>query len=150
MPQHVGSHLLNWLKCLGLVWVLGVASAMVAQADPVVTLRSKYASLDGQLRQNQFSRPLVLDSSETPNSLKGDIYAVVDHPFSTVNAGLNNPEHWCDVMLLHINTKYCHAVTGAPGTMLMVNIGKKSPEELSQSSRVEFNYRVAATRKSVV
>jgi hypothetical protein len=150
MPKRLGSHSWHWLRWLGLVWVFGAACATMAQADPVVTLRAKYASLDEQLRQNQFSRPLVLDSSETPNTLKGDIYAIVDHPFNTVNAGLNNPDHWCDVMLLHINTKYCRAVTGAPGTMLMVNIGKKTPEELSHSSRVEFNYRVVVTTPDYV
>ena len=52
-----------------------------------------------------FGKPLLLGSTETPTRLAGDVYAVVDYPFRAVNAGLNNPQHWCDVMLLHVNTK---------------------------------------------
>jgi len=115
----------------------------MAQADPVATLRAKYASLAEKLRQNQFKRPLLVYSAETQNRLQGDIYAIVDYPFGVVSAGLNNPDHWCDVMLLHINTKYCHALAGASGTTLTVNIGKKTPEELADAARVAFTYSVA-------
>lgn len=134
----------SWLKCLLLVWVTGFACAAMAKTDAVATLVAKHASLEEQLRQNQFKRPLVLDSAESPNRLKGDIYAVVDHPFGTVTAALNDPHHWCDVMLLHINIKYCRAMAGQPGTTLRVNIGKKTSELLVNVARVEFNYGVAA------
>jgi len=135
---------LGWLTCLLLVCATGGACAATTSAEPMAALRAKYASLADPLRQNQFKRPLVLDSAETQNGLQGDIYAIVDFPFATVSAGLSNPEHWCDVMLLHINTKYCHAMVGLSGTTLKVNIGKKTPEDLASTSRVEFNYNVAA------
>ena len=102
----------NWLSCLLLICATGFACAAPVKSDPAAILRAKYASLAEQLRQNQFKRPLVLESAESPNRLNGDIYAIVDFPFGAVSAGLSNPDHWCDVMLLHINTKYCHAVTG--------------------------------------
>lgn len=125
-----------------LIWTtVFVSPAMAASAE---TLLVKYASLTEQLRQNQFKRPLVLDSAETANGMKGDIYAIVDYPFDAVNVGLNNPDHWCDVMLLHVNTKYCHAVVAPIGTTLIVNVGRKTPEELADASRVEFKYIVAA------
>lgn len=144
MHKRIWLNSLNWSRCLLLICVTAVVCPAMAESGPVATLRAKYASLGEQLRQNQFKRPLILDSAETPNSLKGDIYAIVDYPFGVVSAGLNNPDHWCDVMLLHINTKYCHAVAGPSGTTLRVNIGRKTPEELADAQRVEFNYRVAA------
>lgn len=134
----------NLLKFMMLICTTSVANAALSVSDHADNLRVKYASLGEQLRLNQFKRPLVLDSAETPNSLKGDIYAIVDFPFDAVSAGLNNPDHWCDVMLLHINTKYCHSQTGASGTTLSVNVGKKTPEELADAPRVEFKYSVAA------
>ncbi|MCX7173388.1 MAG: hypothetical protein NT159_05580 [Proteobacteria bacterium] len=127
-----------------LICATGVACSALAQADPATALREKYASLEGQLRQNQFKQPLVLASIEAPNGLQGDIYAIVAYPFEAVSAGLNNPDHWCDVMMLHINTKYCHAATGSSATILSVNIGKKTYEELVDTARVEFDYRVVA------
>lgn len=144
MYKRFCSNSLGWLICLLFSCATGVACAAIAEPDPVAALRAKYTSLEEPLRQNQFKRPLVLDSAETSNHLKGDIYAIVDYSLGAVNAGLNNPDHWCDVMLLHINTKYCHAVTGPSGTTLRVNIGKKTPEKLAKAARVEFNYSVAA------
>lgn len=135
---------LSGLRCLLLICATSYACAAMAKSDPVETLRAKYTSLEAQLRQNQFKQPLVLDSAETPDRLRGDIYAIVAYPFDAVNTGLNNPDHWCDVLLLHINTKYCHAVVGPSGTTLLVNIGKKTPEVLANVARVEFNYSVAA------
>ncbi len=132
-------------KCLLLACAAWMACAAIAQTDPAAALRAKHTNLSAQLRQNQFKRPLVLDSVEQRNGLKGDIYGVVDYPFDLVSAALNNPGHWCDVMILHINTKYCHAVEGAAGTTLKVNIGKKTPEELADAPRVEFKYSVAAS-----
>ncbi len=133
----------HWLKCLILICSMSVLCAAAAESDLVAALRTKYASITERLHQNQFKRPLVLDSTETPNRLKGDIYAVVNYSFGTVSAGLDSPDHWCDVMLLHINTKYCHAQAGPSGTTLKVNIGKKTPQDLADTTRLEFNYRVA-------
>lgn len=121
----------------------GVAWSAMVKQDAAETLLKKYEALGAQLRQNQFKRPLVLDSVESMSRLKGDIFSIVEYPFAAVSAGLNNPDHWCDVMILHINTKYCHAVTSPAGTILRVNVGKKTPEPLADAQRIEFDYRVA-------
>ena len=144
MHKRFWSRPASWLSGMLLLCATGVTSAAVAMPNPAATLRAKYLSLEEPLRQNQFKRQLVLDSSELQGRLKGDVYAIIDYPFATVNAGLNNPQNWCDVMLLHINTKYCHAERRPSGTVLNVNIGKKTPEELADAARVEFNYSVAA------
>lgn len=115
-----------------------------AKADPAAALREKHASLVEQLQQNQFKRPLVLESTETSNRLKGDIYATVDYPFRTLSSLLRKPQHWCDVMILHINTKYCHAMIGASGATLSVNIGKKTPQAIAAAERVNFNFSATA------
>lgn len=132
----------GWKRWLLLICATSVACTVAAESAPAITLRAKFSSLEAQLRLNQFQRPLVLDSSETTDGVKGDIYAIVDYPIGTVSTGLNNPEHWCDVMILHINTKYCHAVISPSGTILNVNIGKKTPQPLEDVARVIFNYSV--------
>ena len=125
-----------------LLWICATAFAwpVLAGEDAAATLRAKHAALSEQLRQNQFQRPLVLESAVSANQLTGDIYAVMAYPFAEVNAGLNNPDHWCEVLILHINTKYCHARTGVTGTVLNVHIGKKTPEPLADAARLEFTY----------
>ncbi len=107
-------------------------------------LRAQYAALSSQLRNNQFQRPLMLQSSESSGKLQGDIYAVLDHPFATVNGAFNGPAHWCDMLILHLNTKYCHAASVNGRDQLQVAIGKKTDEPLSGAYRVNFNFAVAA------
>lgn len=141
--KRFGSRSLGLLNGVMLICAMAVASAAMAKSDPAATLRAKYVLLEESLRQNQFKQQLVLDSAELPSRLRGDIYAIVDYPFAVVNANLNNPQNWCDVILLHINTKYCHAAKGPSGTVLNVNIGKKTPEDLADAARVAFNYSVA-------
>ena len=48
---------------------------------------ARHAALQDKFANNQFGRPLVLESTETLGDLKGDVYAVVDHPFAMVAAG---------------------------------------------------------------
>ena len=131
------------LRCLAFILAATLACGASAQADPASALRATHASLSQDLRQNQFQRPLVLVSTEAPNRLQGDIYALVSHPFARVEADLKSPQHWCDMLLLHINTKYCYPVLLPNRTVLRVNIGKKTAEELVNTSRVEFSYEVS-------
>ncbi len=121
---------------------MSVATEPEMSAAP---LRAKYTELGKQLLNNQFQRALYLDSVESSTDLKGEIYAVVDYPFATVNAALNNPAHWCDVLILHMNVKYCHASGNKTGTVLSVNLGRKYYQPLADAYRLEFNYRGVIT-----
>jgi hypothetical protein len=131
-----------------IVWITfscaGLSLAAVPETQSAAALRAKYLSLDERLRNNPFQRALALDSSEDADDLQGDVYALVDYPFSTVSAALNSAEHWCDVMILHINTKYCHATSSDSHTALAVRIGKKTPQPVDDAYPIEFHYRVAA------
>ena len=122
----------------------GQAAAAVPDAGSAALLRARYGQLEGELSHNQFKRPLYLESVESPSHLTGDIYALVAYPFATVNAALDNPAHWCDVLTLHLNIKYCHASTEAASSILMVSIGTKYDRPLSEAYPVKFIYSVAA------
>ena len=132
-----------WLAGL-VLFSAGSGLAAVPDTQPPALLQAKYASLGERLQYNPFRRALALDSSESPNDLEGDIYALVDYPFPTVSAALKSAEDWCDVMILHINTKYCHATTDQTRTALTVYIGKKTPQSFKDAYPIEFSYRVTA------
>jgi hypothetical protein len=123
---------------------MACAGAWASEADPAASLRAAHESLEEALQKNQFKQPLVLQSDVTPQRLKGDVYAVVTYPFASVSAALNNPDHWCDIILLHINVKYCRPQTAAGATLLKVNVGKNTQEELADAPRLAFNYRVTS------
>jgi hypothetical protein len=140
--------MLNIKSALLLLWLalsgLGAVFAAAPESSTGALLLAKYTSLADRLQKNPFQRPLHLDSTESGNDIKGDIYAVVDYPFATVLAGLNDPDNWCDVLSLHLNTKYCHAVSGNSKTVRQVSIGKKFDQPLEDAYPLEFSYRVAS------
>ena len=142
--QAIPARSLRWIRIFVLFCAAGFTAGQSFATEPVLSaaaLRAKYAELGKQLLNNQFQRALYLNSVESSTDLKGEIYAVVDYPFATVNAALNNPAHWCDVLILHMNVKYCNAASSKAGTILSVNLGRKYYQALEDAYRLEFNYR---------
>lgn len=134
-----------------LTMLISNQQAFAVDAEPaktdgfVIALLGQYKALGNALSNNQFKRPLVLNSTESNEQLKGEIYAVIDYPFATVNTALNNPAHWCDALILHINVKYCRAVTNNAATTLNLNLGKKYDQALAETYKAAFNYRQVST-----
>ncbi|MBC7786205.1 MAG: hypothetical protein H7Z18_01825 [Methylophilaceae bacterium] len=122
-----------------------------AIADEASILQEKYLSLTEQLKINQFKRPIHLDSVESSSTIKGDIYAVIDYPFTTVDGTLNEPKqgpvNWCNVLILHVNTKYCRVTNGNKGPIINLYVGKKVKQELADTYHLQFDYRTAITTK---
>lgn len=137
-------------KIWGLLFFLLISISAVA-ADGASTLLNKYQGLIPQLEHNEFRRQLHLDSTESPSTLKGDIYALVDYPFATVNGSLNDPIHgpdnWCDVLMLHLNTKYCSASTTNNHPILKMGIGKKINSLIASVYDLQFNYLLVTSAK---
>ncbi|MBK9444257.1 MAG: hypothetical protein IPN53_24395 [Comamonadaceae bacterium] len=144
MRHRLASTVAGGWRCLtALAAALQLGSGLAQPgSESAAALIDQHTLLAGQLQHNAFHQPLVLLSSETQHGSRGDIYALMSFPFETVSTALKNPGKWCDVMILHINTKYCHAARGATGMVLSVNIGTKTPQELAQAARVRFNFQV--------
>ena len=132
------------LAALALLFgLLAAPDAGAVQSLGASALRARHAALEPQLRDNQFQGPLYLESVETPRSSQGDVYAVVDHPFGKVSGALANPANWCDLLILHLNVKYCRGTPGAP-PRLEVRIGRKLDQPLASATPLSFAWRAAA------
>jgi hypothetical protein len=133
-----------WLRLLAVALAcsgMGLAHALESDANAVALL-AKYHALQAQPGSNQFKTPLYLESGETTGGVAGNIYALVAHPFATTSAALNGPGRWCDILLLHLNTKYCRASTDGQASTLRVYIGKKYDQPLEDAHLVNFAWRV--------
>jgi hypothetical protein len=109
-------------------------------------LRARYDALAPVLAHNDFGRPIALESREDAHSVSGDVYAVLDYPFATVNQALRNPRSWCDVLILHLNTKYCRA----DGSALSVRMGRKNERDLDDTFALAFAFRADSARADFV
>ena len=137
---------LKWIAFLGALAISMSAVAQVAAQSPsgseskATILQEKYAALSQALTKNQYKRPLFLESSEASNKISSTAYAVLDSSFSTVSATLKKPGLWCEVLILHLNTKYCFASADMSPATLKVNIGKKTPQELPDTFSLDFSF----------
>ena len=136
-------------RCLALV-AASAAVATWAIADPAPqvagtsaeALKARYADLRGNLEHNVFGRPLQLLSAEEGRTQKGDVYGVVDYPFTVVSRGLGQAGSWCDVLILPYNTKHCHASAAGAETTVAVRIGRKADQDPKDAQELDFRYRL--------
>ncbi len=150
----------SWLKKGGAllvaltVWGLaGNAQAQTAAAVADLTagssanaLLSKHSALASKFENSVFGRPLVIESFENASTVNGNAYAVLDSPFEAVSTSFKSPVRWCEMMFLHVNTKYCKASADTSPSVLKVYVGKKTPQELKDAFALEFNLQtVTAT-----
>ena len=130
-------------RVAGLLAALAVSWVTVpALAQDPATLRNKNAAMQDKFASNQFGRPLVLESTQTAGDLRGDVYTVVEHPFATVKEALQANDHWCDILILHLNVKRCKA--GAAGKSITLNVGRKFDQALEDAYELVFDWRLAA------
>mgnify|MGYP007123200429 CR=1 FL=1 len=127
------------------VWVVmffpNIGRAVVPTA---AQLQSTYIAMATEMAASPFKRPLLMQSQQAQNGLVGDIYAVVEHPMQTVRTELSVAGNWCNIMLLHSNTKYCRAELDSKRPRLAVYIGTKEPQELARSTRADFSFQVVS------
>ena len=134
---------------LGSGSALGAGPEARGTPDPDASrLLALYVALASRLAHNEFGRPLALNSQETARQVNGDIYAVIDSPFGLVSKSFATPRTWCDVLILHINTKYCRAGVGvgSDADRLSVRVGRKNAQDLEEAFALEFVFSVVAAR----
>lgn len=130
----------------GLLLLLVPLAASAAGALGPAALRAHHAALAPQLANNAFGGPIHLQSEEASRRIDGDVYAVVDHPFQAVSAALSDPAQWCEILILHLNNKFCRRVEEAGTTRVDLRVGKKQPQSIKAASLLSFGWRPPVVR----
>lgn len=124
--------------CLVLL-LCGASLLAPAHAHDAAALRARHAALQEQLAKSPFGRSLHVESTVSGGTHKGEIHAVIEHPFSVVAPALARPADWCDIMALQVNVKRCSAARDA----LTAHITRKPRGALDDAHRVEFRFHPA-------
>ena len=136
MSSYLRRH--NVIQRVLLLMALALGGGVHAAQDAAQLLREQQAALTQELGQSPFGRPILLRSRETGDHVSGEVLAVVDHPIEVVRAQLSNAQQWCDVLLLHVNTKSCRAAPASGATNLVTaHFGKKTEQDLGDAARVQ-------------
>ncbi len=137
--MRLGSPVLKISRSLAFAALLGAGAAWAAPQDSAAfVLQSRLALLKAQ------RTPLLqIESSEMkPGSIAGDIHAVVDHPFSMTVAALKDPSHWCQILLLHLDTKECAVTHEGGAAVVEVGVVTHYDQPASSAFHASFGYRV--------
>jgi len=122
-----------------------------AQGVPVPPedLAARFEQLRRQGAVQLGQQPVFLQSTEAPERLEGEVLALIDHPVLQVRTALAQAAVWCDILILHLNVKYCRAArrSGPAGAVdtLEVGLGRKYDEPLSGVHWLGFRFRAGTS-----
>jgi hypothetical protein len=133
-----------WMRSAAIALMLALAALAPAHAQDAASLRARHDSLRDKLASNPFQRPLVLESTQASGNLQGEVYAVVDQPFGVVGPALQGMNHWCELLILHLNVKGCSFAGQPPAEVLSLVVGRKFDQPLDDGYKVEFAYSTPA------
>ncbi|WP_300655486.1 hypothetical protein [Hydrogenophaga sp.] len=131
----------------GLAALLLVASLTApAWAAAPDALRARFASLRDAGTGQLLDQSIYLRSTESPDRMQGEVHALIEQPFEQVRQQLSQAAQWCDVLILHINVKYCRAQRTSAGDELVSGVGRKFDQPLAEVHWVRFGFRVVTDR----
>ncbi len=123
--------------CVGL-WLAVPAHA---QENTAAALLHRYQALRAQLAAKPLGVPARVDSSQEGDELHGEVYALLEQPFNSLLSQLTEPAVWCQLALLHLNTKAC--TTGQTGgrDWLTLYSGRKGFEAPGSAYPLRFAFQ---------
>lgn len=124
------------LLCLA-PWLIAAEAQHSAEA-----LRELHERKSAALSRSALKRPILLDSTELPDGLQGEIFAVVDQPLAAVHAAFNSPANWCEVLLLHVNNRRCQASIAGGQHQISLGIVRRYDKPVEEAFDLPFVFQV--------
>lgn len=118
--------------------------AAASPAAAAQTLHQAHQALGSRLAESPFGRPLVLDSTELPEGLKGDVYAIVDHSLQEVEEAFKTPARWCEALIVHVNNRRCQAASEQGSDVLTLSVVRRYDKPIEDAFTLPFTYRAIA------
>jgi hypothetical protein len=126
------------------------SDAASAQSTSAATLLQLRESLRSRMANSPFKVPLMIESRQSDDDIKGEVYAEINHSFKTVSAALGSPRAWCDILILHLNTKSCALQPGVDGSTtsptLMMTVGKKVKEAPESAYPIALMWKTSQSK----
>ena len=94
--------------------------------------------------------PLQVQSHEAAKHISAEITGTVEEPFAAAAAALKDPTHWCEILLLHLDTKDCQLSTQDGHTLLSVGVVSKYDQPASSAYRASFAYHLVEETANVL
>lgn len=104
-------------------------------------LLSQYQSVKPLLETNQYGVPVYIRSDFQKDIATGEVYALISHDFKSVANKLDSSNHWCDVVLLHINVKGCDIeVNNKTRDQLTIYVGRRHYQTPDDAHEMRYRF----------
>ncbi len=137
---------ISFVVCFGLVGFTVPTSADTSDTPaPLPPLVTQYQKLELELSTSIFGEPILLDSETGENYVKGEVYALLETPFESLNETLSQPAQWCELAILHQNIKTCTYGKNELGKdQLQLYVGRKYYQEPSDAHTLLYRFEKAS------
>jgi hypothetical protein len=118
------------------------------QAAPLgsAALAKARQALAPELAANAFGEPLLVRSEESARDVEGHAYAMLELPYPRVVQALADRAQWCQMLMLHLNNKFCRG-TQEPGVpRIELYVGRKGEQPVRSATRLNFTWVAALVR----
>lgn len=137
--------------CL-LAWTAAFAQSDMSPSTPrstsaqtaaaVAELQAGLAAARAGAAMRLGDRALWLTSRDEGDTLRGDIHALSPHRYAEVRQALRRPAAWCELLILHLNVKFCRAEGAAGEESLVMGLGRKFEQPLGDAHWIRLAFRL--------
>ncbi|MDJ0833364.1 MAG: hypothetical protein QNJ69_07545 [Gammaproteobacteria bacterium] len=136
-----------------LVCLMTLLPSQLAAAGPSTDAKAElitqFKHARDDITHNAFGLPLSLASVEQDDLLQGQVLGIIEHDYATARAIFTRPDHWCDTLLLHLNTKAC-TYQNASATRIDLFSGRKFYQPIKKAKPISLDFAIIDNRDDFV
>lgn len=114
-------------------------STPTQEMQPGADMITQFNSALPRIYDNAFGIPLSLDSMQQGDLLQGEVLGILPHDFSSAREVFTRPEHWCDTLLMHLNTKAC-VYENDRRQIIHLYSGRKFYQPIGKATRISLDF----------
>ena len=138
LPQF--SHF-NFIKlCLFICLIFSPPHVIANSANDLI---ETYEKIEDDILENKYGAPIYLQSKSTKNTMRGDVYGIIYHPYKTVSENLTSLTNWCEIMPQHLNIKACTYQYINGQCKLIFYSGRKHYEKADNVYHLDYQFKVS-------
>lgn len=127
------------------VFLFMFSQNIAANADDLL---ETYEEIEDEILENIYDIPIYLESDATGNSMRGDVYGIIYHPYKVVHENLTSFTNWCEIMPQHLNIKACTYQYINKQCRLIFHSGRKFYEKADDVYHLDYHFKILASNEN--
>ena len=126
--------------------LLGVTIPVDAKPQYIQNILEVYAEAKPVLDNPTTDKPFYLHAEIVDRRQTGEAALYFEQPFKQVASSLGKLGNWCEVLLLHLNTKACTHSRRTPNKTLTIYLGRKFYQDPGDAFVMTYNFETEKSK----